>query len=77
MPRNDGTGPRGEGPMTGGGFGTCATDDPARIEEARGGLLGLGRGGAPRHQGRWAAGRGRFFGGRGGGRFGFGGRGWR
>jgi len=46
MPGFDKTGPRGEGPMTGGGFGLCtgrvSTDDVARM--GRGYARGLGRG---------------------------------
>ncbi|MDI6870833.1 MAG: DUF5320 domain-containing protein [Bacillota bacterium] len=54
MPGFDGTGPRGEGPLTGGGRGRCAapaTDKPTVP-------LGVGRGGRPR-----GGGRGRCFGG--------------
>ncbi len=66
MPGFDRTGPRGEGPMTGGGRGMC---NPAGGTGGYGGY-GLGRGGMP-----WGGGRGRGFGGgRGWGR-GFG-RGW-
>lgn len=41
MPGYDGTGPRGEGPMTGGGFGYCAGDVRPIFGRAR----GFGRGG--------------------------------
>jgi len=63
MPRNDGTGPMGMGPRTGGGFGRCgknaATDTTVQN--------GAGRGGSPQ-----GGGRGRCFGGgRGAGRHGF------
>ncbi len=47
MPGYDRTGPRGEGPMTGGGFGKCAS---GKTDSDR--LLGQGRGGAPRGGGR-------------------------
>ncbi|MCE5202945.1 MAG: DUF5320 domain-containing protein [Actinomycetia bacterium] len=50
MPGLDGTGPAGQGPMTGGGRGTCVTDDEtvvARIKR-RTVTLGRGRGGAGR-----------------------------
>ncbi|HDQ41957.1 MAG TPA: hypothetical protein ENN39_13150 [Desulfonatronum sp.] len=43
MPGFDGTGPRGQGPMTGGGFGYCASGGYAQ-GVARGGGLGRGRG---------------------------------
>ncbi|MEW6337289.1 MAG: DUF5320 domain-containing protein [Acidobacteriota bacterium] len=43
MPGFDGTGPRGQGPRTGGGVGRCAP----RPEEA-GVVFGVGRGGVPR-----------------------------
>jgi hypothetical protein len=55
MPGFDQTGPLGEGPMTGGGFGRCVAGDvPADVQRR-----GLGRGGAPFGGGR---GRGRGFG---------------
>ena len=61
MPGFDGTGPRGQGPRTGGGFGYCAP----------GSGPGYGAGGFPRGAGRggfpWGGGRGRAWGG---------GRGW-
>ncbi len=49
MPGFDGTGPRGDGPMTGGGFGYCAdgerTNYPRRgLGLARGRGRGIGRG---------------------------------
>jgi len=57
MPGYDGTGPRGEGPMTGGGFGYCGTGRPVGLGRAWP-LLGLGLGlglrwGARRFGGRW------------------------
>ena len=42
MPRRDGTGPMGRGPMTGGGFGTCT----GRGAVGQGSGRGMGRGGA-------------------------------
>lgn len=53
MPGFDQTGPRGEGPMTGGGFGRC---NPNNANMNAG--YGVGRGGRPR-----GGGRGRCFGG--------------
>ncbi len=44
MPGFDGTGPRGEGPMTGGGFGYCSGGQPARPRFGRGAFGGRGRG---------------------------------
>jgi hypothetical protein len=63
MPGSDGTGPRGQGPRTGGGWGRCVPlpDEPDVVR-------GVGRGGLP-----WGGGRGRCWGG-GGERFV--GRGW-
>lgn len=55
MPGFDQTGPLGEGPMTGGGFGRCAPGDVPTDMQRR----GLGRGGTPFGGGR---GRGRGFG---------------
>jgi len=57
MPGCDGTGPRGEGPMTGGGRGRC---NPTGKNAMRQGRLfyGAGRGGLP-----FGGGRGRCFGG--------------
>lgn len=49
MPGFDGRGPRGEGPMTGGRRGYCATGAP----RPAGAVSGLGRGGLP-----WGCGRG-------------------
>ena len=61
MPGYDGTGPNGEGSLTGGGFGNCVPKKKNNEEENV--IYGLGRGGKPRGGGR---GRGR--GGRGRGR---------
>jgi len=45
MPGMDGTGPSGQGPMTGGGFGRCNPDaDPAVYGGGRGMGAGRGRG---------------------------------
>ncbi len=49
MPFNDGTGPRGQGPMTGGGFGTCA---PGSRRWRAWPLVGLGLGLGARWAGR-------------------------
>jgi hypothetical protein len=63
MPRNDGTGPMGMGPRTGGGFGRCGTSAATGAAVQ----FGAGRGGRPR-----GGGQGRCFGGgRGAGRRGF------
>jgi hypothetical protein len=63
MPGFDGTGPRGLGPRTGGGFGFCAPGSgPVPPGYGPGVVYGVGRGGIP-----WGGGRGRAFGG---------GRGW-
>ena len=43
MPRLDGTGPNGEGPLTGGGFGYCNNADDGRAVRRNTGL-GLRRG---------------------------------
>ncbi len=60
MPGLDKTGPVGQGPLTGGGFGSCsgdaATVDSSAISHEE--LCGAGRGGLP-----WGGGRGRCFGG--------------
>jgi len=59
MPGFDGTGPRGQGPRTGGGFGFCGPGSgPAPAGYASGVVYGVGRGGIP-----WGGGRGRAFGG--------------
>lgn len=63
MPAFDGTGPRGQGSRTGGGFGYCAPDSGAYDEQPI--VYGVGRGGIPRGGGRGFAfgdGRGRRFG---------------
>ena len=45
MPRGDKTGPRGEGPMTGGGFGVCNLEDKPTEKNFFGFFRrGLGRG---------------------------------
>jgi hypothetical protein len=62
MPGFDGTGPRGLGPRTGGGFGFCAPGAGGAPAGYPGAVYGVGRGGIP-----WGGGRGRAFGG---------GRGW-
>lgn len=55
MPVQDGTGPNGQGPLTGGGFGTCGTsgDRPLRS------IIPYGRRSLRRGGGRGAFGRGR------------------
>jgi hypothetical protein len=72
MPGFDKTGPLGQGPLTGGGFGRCrpgADDDSLMRDDTR---WGIGRGGRPR-----GGGRGRCFGGgRGGGNYSAQGRPW-
>ena len=55
MPGFDGTGPKGEGPMTGGGRGFC---NPGHAGRRPYGFYGVGRGGMP-----WGGGRGRAWGG--------------
>ncbi|MBW2060748.1 MAG: DUF5320 domain-containing protein [Deltaproteobacteria bacterium] len=55
MPGMDGTGPMGQGPLTGGGFGYCTG---ARPYYGRGLVYGAGRGGRP-----WGGGRGFAYGG--------------
>lgn len=55
MPGFDGTGPRGEGPMTGGVRGYC---NPGFAGRRSAGFYGVGRGGMP-----WGGGRGRAYGG--------------
>lgn len=53
MPGFDGTGPRGQGPRTGGGFGYCQpTADPYCGQPV---VYGAGRGGRPRGGGRGSA----------------------
>lgn len=59
MPGFDKSGPRGEGPMTGGGFGKCGASSQT-ASNRRSGSYGVGRGGRPR-----GGGRGRCFGGAG------------
>ncbi|MFA6449225.1 MAG: DUF5320 domain-containing protein [bacterium] len=68
MPRGDGTGPKGMGPRTGGGFGFCGSSANAGAAEE---LRGVGQGGFPRGGGRGNC----YGGGRGMGRRGFGFRG--
>ncbi|MGC8667347.1 MAG: DUF5320 domain-containing protein [Chthonomonadales bacterium] len=59
MPRLDGTGPMGQGPLTGRGLGRCAGQQPVAGWFGRGrglGLgLGLGLGWGMRRSGRWFA----------------------
>ncbi len=43
MPRQDGTGPQGRGPLTGGGRGECVTEATSLPEDGFGRRLGLGR----------------------------------
>ena len=62
MPGFDGTGPLGQGPRTGGGFGSC--DPTAGPYYGQPVVYGVGRGGIPRGGGRGFA----FGGGRGRGR---------
>ncbi|HPM41334.1 MAG TPA: DUF5320 domain-containing protein, partial [bacterium] len=57
MPGFDGRGPRGEGPMTGGGRGYCNSAGRGVSPQGRT-LYGVGRGGTP-----WGGGMGRCFGG--------------
>lgn len=66
MPGFDGMGPRGEGPRTGGGFGSCSSVRTGSNNAAYGAGYGVGRGAMP-----YGGGRGRCFGGRGGRRNGF------
>ena len=73
MPRGDGSGPAGQGPMTGRGLGYCAGyDAPGYMAGGGGGCGwgGFGRGFGRGRRGRW------FGGGRGPGGGGPGGRGW-
>jgi hypothetical protein len=74
MPGFDGTGPMGQGPMTGGGRGFCAIpsrdygpygygmratcDPPSGMHPFYGSVFGAGRGGLP-----WGGSRGKVFGG--------------
>jgi hypothetical protein len=59
MPGFDGTGPRGDGPMTGGGFGYCGTPGyRGSYGYGNAPYRGLGRGGRP-----WGGGRGFGYGG--------------
>lgn len=62
MPGFDGTGPQGQGPLTGGGFGYCRPGVGQPGAQDR--VYGVGRGGMPR-----GGGRGRAFGGGRGRRF--------
>lgn len=66
MPGFDRTGPRGQGPLTGGGRGYCGSGRAGLGDRG----YGVGRGGAP-----WGGGRGRCWGGGGRGRWGGGGQG--
>ncbi|MBT3294629.1 MAG: DUF5320 domain-containing protein [Verrucomicrobia bacterium] len=58
MPRGDKTGPMGQGPMTGGGFGSCAQEG-GQLPAGNRPRLGRGRGRGGR--GRGGRGRGRGF----------------
>ncbi|ADG82108.1 DUF5320 domain-containing protein [Thermincola potens] len=59
MPGFDGTGPLGQGPVTGGGFGYCSSSvGQGNHSASYGTLCGVGRGGTP-----YGGGRGRCFGG--------------
>ncbi len=64
MPGFDGSGPRGQGPRTGRGFGPCPPGAaPAGAVGPEGVVYGIGRGGLPRGGGRgrgWGGGRGRW-----------------
>ena len=44
MPAMDGTGPGGQGPMTGGGFGRCNPNQDSAVYGGRGMGRGMGRG---------------------------------
>lgn len=86
MPGRNGMGPRGEGPMTGGGWGYCGEADVPGPGPRNNSWSGMGRGGGRGFRGGRGSGGGRGFGGgrgsgggRGpGGERGFGGRnGWR
>ena len=57
MPKLDGTGPRGEGPMTGRAMGYCAENSSENVNPNFGLGIGLGRG-LRRGRGRSLAGRG-------------------
>ena len=68
MPRGNGTGPIGEGPMTGRGMGNCVTNSAPGYMNLGQGRFGVGRGGQP-----WGCGSGRAWG---RGRSGYRGSGW-
>ncbi len=65
MPAQDGTGPNGQGPLTGGGFGPCGTTEDRPVRQAYFGRRFLRRGGRrPFGRGRgFARGNGFFAGG--------------
>jgi len=52
MPNRDKTGPRGEGPGTGGGRGGCTTEKQLENLRTKDDGKGVGRGGEPRGGGR-------------------------
>ena len=60
MPRYNGTGPTGQGPMTGRGAGYCASGarQPQTYQEGEEIVYGMGRGGVPRGGGGGGRGRG-------------------
>lgn len=58
MPRGDGTGPMGQGSMTGRGMGLCAGNTSPGFMNVGRGFFGVGRGGRP-----WGSGMGRAWGG--------------
>lgn len=64
MPRGDGTGPMGAGPMTGRGMGLCTGYHSGGFANSGLGFFGAGRGGRPYGGGRgmaWGGGRGMGF----------------
>lgn len=63
MPNLDGTGPQGQGPLTGRRRGRCKDSEKSealkKTEESREAIYGLGRGGRPRGDGSFGKGQGR------------------